>query len=66
MKSLLIIVLSALFTLPAFAATAIWTGKSEQVQTVTYKWVWRCEYDYFGKKFYRLSEAFCASSIEIE
>ena len=50
----------------AFAATAIWTGRSEQVQTVTYKWVWRCEYDYLGQKFWRLFESFCPATIEVQ
>lgn len=50
----------------AHAAQAFWTGRSEQVQTVTYKWVWQCEYDYLGQKFWRLFERGCASSVEVQ
>ena len=50
---------------PAFAATAFWTGKMEQVQTVTYRYVWRCEYNYNGQLFYRLFERSCPSTVEV-
>jgi hypothetical protein len=59
-------VAAIIFASNAFAATAYWTGKSEQVQTVTYKWVWRCEYRYLSQTFWRLSESTCPSSIEIQ
>jgi hypothetical protein len=50
----------------ASAATAIWTGRSEQVQTVTYKIVWRCEYNYLGHTFWRLFENFCPPNIQVQ
>ena len=51
---------------PAYAATAYWTGRQEQVQTVTGKYVWKCEYNYNGQMIYRLFEMSCPSSIEVE
>jgi len=51
---------------PAYAASAFWTGQQEQVQTVTGKFVWRCQYNYNGQMIYRLFETSCPSSIEIE
>jgi hypothetical protein len=51
---------------PSNFATAQWTGRSKMVQTVTYKWVWSCEYNYFGNKFWRLFETGCASSVEVQ
>jgi len=54
------------FSAPASANTAFWTGKQEQVQTVTYKWVWRCEYNYNGQIFYRLFETSCPSSVRVQ
>jgi hypothetical protein len=50
----------------AYAAQANWTGRQEQVQTVTGKFVWRCYYNYNGQTFSRLFETSCPSSIEIE
>ncbi len=49
----------------ANAATAIWTGRMEQVQTVTYQWAWRCEYMYAGQKFWKLFQNSCPSSVEV-
>ena len=60
------VVLGAVISTSAYAATAFWTGQSEQVQTVTYKWVWRCEYNYAGQTFWRLFETSCPSSIEVQ
>lgn len=53
-------------SLPALAATAVWTGKQEMVQTVTGKMVWRCEYQYAGQYFYYLFETSCPSQVEIQ
>ena len=50
----------------AFAGQAIWTGKQEQVRTVTYKMVWRCEYRYNGQTLYFLFESGCPSTVEVE
>lgn len=49
----------------AYAARAFWTGRQEQVQTVTYQWVWRCEYNYNGQMVYQLFQTSCPSSIEV-
>ena len=55
----------ALIATSAYAATAHWTGRQEHVQTVTYQWVWRCEYYYAGQTFWRLFETSCPSSVEV-
>lgn len=62
------IVLAAalLAALPAWAATAIWTGRQEMVQTVTFKMAWRCEYNYNGQMIYQIFETSCPSSIEVQ
>lgn len=49
----------------AHAAAAYWTGKQEQVQTVTYQMAWNCEYDYAGQKVWRVFANTCPSSIEV-
>jgi hypothetical protein len=51
---------------PAFAVMATWTGKQEQVQTVSGKFAWRCEYMYAGQYYYLLFETSCPSSVELE
>ncbi len=66
MRTVFVLLLSALAAAPAFAATAFWTGRQEQVQTVTYKWAWRCEYNYNGQKFWRLFENSCPSNVEVQ
>ncbi len=66
MKKLFFALALAALSSAALAATAMWTGRSEQVQTVTYKWVWRCEYDYLGTKFWRLFETSCPASVEVQ
>jgi hypothetical protein len=50
----------------AHAGTAVWTGRQEQVQTVTHQWAWRCEYNYNGQKFWRLFRDSCPSSIQVQ
>jgi hypothetical protein len=61
-----LIAVTSLVTSSAFAATAFWTGRSEQTQTVTYKMVWKCEYNYNGQKFWRLFELSCPSQVDVE
>jgi len=66
MRTMLIALVAAGLPSISYAALAIWTGRQEQVQTVTYKWVWRCEYRYNNQTFWRLFESNCPSSIEIQ
>lgn len=61
----LLLIAALLGSAQAHAATAIWTGRQEQVQTVTYQWVWRCEYMYAGQKFWKLFQSSCPSSVEV-
>jgi hypothetical protein len=63
MKKLLLV--SVLAAMPAYGATAHFTGRMEQVQTVTYQIAWNCEYRYLGQTFWRAFIGSCPSSIEI-
>lgn len=65
-KLFLVVIIFISLSAPAFAVTALWTGRSEKVQTVTYKWVWRCQYRYLNNYYWYLFEDFCPSSIELE
>ena len=67
MRALLIAVgMTALFGAnTAMAALAMWTGRSQQVQTVAYKWVWNCEYSYNGQRFWRMFEGSCPATIQV-
>ena len=66
MRKSLLIIIAALATNSAFAATAYWTGRQEQVQTVTYQMAWKCEYNYAGQTFWRVFQTSCPSSIEVQ
>jgi hypothetical protein len=66
MKATIFAILLGFFSTAALSATAYWTGRSERAQTVTYKWVWRCEYAYAGRNFWFLFETSCPSSVEIQ
>jgi hypothetical protein len=48
------------------AATAYWTGKQQQVQTVTYQSGWNCEYNYAGRTFWRTFVGSCPSSVQVQ
>jgi len=54
--------------LPAYAATAFWTGNMEFVTTVTYQQGVRCEYNYAGNTFWRTfaRRSSCPSKVEVE
>lgn len=66
MKRFAIIVLAGIYVAPAWGAVAMWTGRSEQVQTVTYKTAWKCEYSYNGQNFWRLFDSFCPASVQVQ
>ena len=66
MKKVLIgIALLSVFV-PAFAATAFFTGRSQIVQTVTYQTGWNCEYRYAGRTFWQTFVGSCPSSVEVQ
>lgn len=44
---------------------AFFTGRSEQVQTVTGLMAWQCEYHYAGRDFVLLFENYCPPSASI-
>jgi hypothetical protein len=60
-----IAILASLTSGSAFAATAFWTGRMEQAQSVTYQMVWNCEYNYAGQTFWRAFRGSCPSSVEV-
>lgn len=50
----------------AAVATAYWTGKQTQVQTVTYQFGWSCEYSYAGQTFWRTFVGTCPTSVQVQ
>ena len=50
----------------AATATAYWTGKQVQVQTVTYQSGWNCEYTYAGNTFWRTFVGNCPTSVGVQ
>jgi hypothetical protein len=66
MKPLIFAAALLLASSSALAARAFWTGQQEQVQTVTYQWMWRCEYDYNGQIFYRLFRTSRPSYVQVQ
>ena len=66
MKRIGLLLVTLLVSSHAIAATAFFTGRQEMVQTVTYKMVWRCQYNYNGQLFWRLFEMSCPASVEVQ
>jgi heme/copper-type cytochrome/quinol oxidase subunit 2 len=64
MKKLIFAVLMIVST-GSFAVTAFWTGRQEQVQTVSYQWAWNCQYQANGQYFWQIFTMSCPSSIEV-
>lgn len=58
------------FQMPSAAgiqgATAIFTGRQTQVQTVTNQFGTRCEYNYAGQVFSRVYVGSCPSSVQVQ
>ena len=63
MKRLLGIVCLSLTALPAFAATAFFTGRMHQVQTAKHEVAWQCQYNKAGKTFWRTFKGTCPSQV---
>lgn len=61
--------ISSIQPLPGLPAAgtvnAFWTGKQQQVQTVTNQAGWNCEYNYAGQTFWRTYTGFCPASIQV-
>jgi hypothetical protein len=47
------------------SAQAFFTGRSQQVQTVTGGMAWQCEYNYAGQTFALLFTSYCPSSAPV-
>lgn len=50
----------------AYAATAFWTGRSQQGQSVTGMYVMNCEYNYAGRTFWQAFSGYCPNTVEIQ
>ena len=48
------------------AVTAIWTGRQEQVVTVSGLIAWNCEYQFAGQTFWKVFQNFCPATVEVE
>lgn len=68
MKRLKIIclILTLLPASSAFSMSAFWTGRQSQIQTITYKMAWKCEYRFSGHTFWMVFEGSCPSSVDVE
>jgi hypothetical protein len=68
MKKILIatVIISAATAGVAEAAVrAMWTGRHEMVQTVTYRMAWNCQYMANGQTFWMVFDKFCPSSVDV-
>jgi hypothetical protein len=67
MKKILIALALCAAAAQASAATAIWNGQIEWIQTVTYQQAVRCGYNYLGQMFTQVFIASsCPPSIEVQ
>ena len=66
MKKLLLAITLLMFANSSFSATAYFTGRQVQVQTITYQYGWNCEYRYAGRTFWQVFTGFCPTQIEIQ
>lgn len=64
-KLILALVVGMAISGTASAATAFWTGRMEQAQSVTGNTVMNCEYMYAGNTFWRAFAGYCANSVEV-
>lgn len=46
--------------------SAHWTGRQQQVQTITNQFGWNCEYNYAGRTFWRTFVGTCPSSTQVQ
>ncbi len=63
MKRLVAVLCLSLSALPAFAATAFFTGRKHQVQTTGHEVAWECQYNNGGKTFWRTFAGTCPAQI---
>jgi hypothetical protein len=74
MKTLISLLLTLTFAAHLTANRPImanWTGKQKQVQTVSGKYAWNCEYrfvDFQGKTqyFWKIFEGSCKSTVDVQ
>jgi hypothetical protein len=61
----LTILVAAVLSTSVYAAMAVWTGRMEQVTTVSGLVAWNCQYQVYGKFFWRIFENRCPNTIEV-
>lgn len=66
MKTTIAALLIALLASPAYAAMANFTGRQEQVRTVTNQMAWKCQYHYLGQYFWQIHQTSCPSMVEVQ
>lgn len=64
MKTIALILV--LLSSQSYGAMAFWTGRQQMTQTVTYQYVYKCEYNYASQTFWQLFKGYCPSSIELQ
>jgi hypothetical protein len=53
-------------TMQPLSQQAVFTGKGQQVQTVTGQMAWQCQYNYAGQSFYLLMQTYCPFSVPVQ
>ncbi len=53
-------------TMQPLSQQAMFTGQSQQVQTVTGQMAWQCQYNYAGQSFYLLMQTYCPFSVPVQ
>ena len=68
MRKVIALILALALASPAIAypVQAVWTGRAVMVQTVTYRWMWECEYMVYGRRIYLLFEGTCPSTTLVQ
>jgi hypothetical protein len=51
---------------PQSGVSAVWTGRQNQIQTVTNQQAWNCEYQYSGQSIWRVFSSSCPSAIRLQ
>jgi hypothetical protein len=67
LKKPFVIFALGLLSVAAWADMATWTGNSVQAESITGRYGWNCEYDLYGKKFWKFTtQGYCPVSIEVQ
>lgn len=66
MKQLIAALALCAMSMSALAATATWTGQSRRITTITFQPAIECQYQLYGKTFWRIFRDACEGSVEVE